>query len=138
MNTLEEIYARTSPMTLGELIDALKGLELPERLSEDEFLVAFDFGYRIPADMGSYRGYYDHVAIIAGLGQSYGVPVSKVLKMLEANVGCTMHGYKGGEYPITLDCPCWVVESDADAPDVGIVGVHHGGYKATICTRVFD
>jgi hypothetical protein len=142
MPTLDEIYARTEPLRLGQLIKELKEVADADgtvpRMEKAEKWVVFDWDYRVPVDLYSYRGYYDDVAIEAKLVGPRNADLGSFIKMLEDRVGDDMEGYKGGTFEILLSCRCWAVEDDSHAPGVGIVGVFDRGYEAVICTRVFE
>jgi hypothetical protein len=100
-------------MTLGELIDELS------KFKPDAW-VMFAFGRLRPGHVESYRGYYDELAIEPdGTEQR---TVGDLLAELQAAVGCTFMGYKGGEYVMGLDTPLWAAEHGS-AFQACIVGV---------------
>lgn len=77
---------------LGELIEYLKTLD-PARVVKPGF-----------GEPDSYRGYYIDVAFEP-------VPESTVAEMLahaESALGKTFQGYKGGDYTMNEQTPCWV------------------------------
>ena len=80
---------RRGVITLGTLIDAL-------RLVPAEARVSMLGGS--PGDPQSYRGYYDRMAFAT---VSEPVMAGSLLALCEEQLGGTLYGYKGGEYPIT-------------------------------------
>jgi len=107
-------------MTLGKLI-----LLLSEMPQDDH--VAFDFGYATPTTVDSYRGYYDELAL--GFDGSYGasLTVGALLKDLNAAVGKTFTGWKGGDYQMHEDTPVHVA-NPGNTSDTEIIHVRKGGY----------
>lgn len=86
-------------MNLGELIDALK--KQPGDLA---VYIDGPFGLT-PGELGSYRGYYDDLAI--GLDDKYR-RVDDLVKELESAVGKTFTGYKGGTFRMGRDTTVWI------------------------------
>lgn len=100
--------------TLGALIDAL------ERRPQDSE-VRFAFGYFAPKGLGSYRGFYEHLAI----GYDADAPMRTVadfLSDLRDAVGRMYEGYKGGEYCMSRDTPIWVA-GYGESTSTAVVGV---------------
>jgi hypothetical protein len=58
-----------------------------------------------PGKLGSYRGYYDHLAIEPVDNPT---TVGDFLKQAKAAVGKTFQGYKGGDYKMAGYTPVWV------------------------------
>ncbi|WP_031132920.1 hypothetical protein [Streptomyces sp. NRRL WC-3719] len=79
-------------MTLDNLIDALTAV--------DSTLIVPD-GFTNPH---SYRGYYDEVAFEPAHDVTAGAMLADAL----AARGATYTGWKGGEYTMTGDTPCWL------------------------------
>ena len=77
-------------MKLGEIIDRLKK-------EDDKRKVEWGFGAG-----DSYRGYYDRVAF----EPKYQTTIKDMLEHAESMVNRTCHGYKGGEYLMTLETEC--------------------------------
>lgn len=101
--------------TLGALIDAL-------RFGPKDADVQFDFCYLSPTDVASYRGYYDHLALgwtDKHEGPGHWPKASALLANLEAAIGKTFEGWKGGSYRMGRDTPLWV----ANAGDTGGTGI---------------
>lgn len=101
-------------VALGTLIDALS--KLPAGAE-----VRFDFVYFAPARLGSYRGYYDHLAL------GYSTETMTVATLLEELRGAlapdkTYGGWTGGEYRMTRDTPVWVSGS-GESSGTAIVGL---------------
>lgn len=89
-------------LTLGGLIDRLA--KLPAECS-----IQWDFGYLKPTAVGSYRGYYEQLAIGHTDGHEDGFrTVGELLANLRAAVGATFTGYKGGSYVMHRDTPVWL------------------------------
>lgn len=112
------------PITLGELIELLA-----QRPPEQS--VRFDFCHHVPAGVGSYRGYYDHLAL-AWRGSYDGPKVADFLKELQAAVGKVYEGYKGGDFRMSRKTPMWV-SNYGESDSVAVVGVG-GGYITVIET----
>lgn len=92
-------------LTLGELIDKLKALS-------GEANIEFDFGAANITALGSYRGYYDQLAL--GYEGEYGtkmMTVGELLKDCEEAVGKTYQGWKGGDYRMDRDTNIFVANS---------------------------
>lgn len=83
-------------MNMGELIAALEKVPATEKLT----LNGAGLG-----DIGSYRGYYDEVALEPD--GKVGT-VGEALQRLRLALGSTMTGYKGGDYVIQSSTPVWV------------------------------
>ncbi len=88
-------------MKLGNLIAELKKHKPGEWLTIKGGPVPLT-----PGEVGSYRGYYDQLAIAVN-GGGYAT-VGSLLAELEAAVGKTFTGYKGGEYVMTRDTKVWL------------------------------
>lgn len=80
-------------MTLGKLIDRLKGLpaEMPIQ------------GIASPH---SYRGYYSDLAFEGMAGAT--IPVSSALRIAQDCMGEVFEGYKGGDFLMGRNTPIWV------------------------------
>lgn len=91
------VYAQ---MTLNEVIDRLVAAEVG----------AMVIGLTNDAD--SYRGYYERLAIAPG--ESVGARL--LAGELIGQMGKTMYGYKGGEYPILGDTLVHVAEYGRTGP----------------------
>jgi hypothetical protein len=99
------------PMTLGEILDVLKGVVDPPRdyyrmHEKDERFVHFDWCDFNPGNVGSYRGFYECLAIEPDGDSAVGI--SDFYTMLEECIGKKFHGYKGGEYTMDRDTAVWV------------------------------
>jgi hypothetical protein len=115
-------------MSLGTLIDALT-----HRPRDEE--VRFDFGYMVPQGLGSYRGYYYHLAL--GYKENATVRVADLLKELRAAVGQTFEGYKGGDFTMSRDTPIWVANY-SECPGTTIVGLADCRFQTVILTSYAD
>jgi hypothetical protein len=106
-------------LNLGQLI-ALLTEEPPDNL------IMYDFGNLVPTYVGSYRGYYNELAL--GWAEDNGVVrVSEVLQVLSRAVGATFPGYKGGQYGMGTDTPVWIAnygKATSTAP-IGVTRDYH-------------
>lgn len=79
-------------LTLSEVIARLE--------AEDQSkIVAKGFGAG-----GSWRGHYSEIAF----APAYNVSVASMLECARKMVGRTLYGWKGGEFPVTLDTECHI------------------------------
>src|SRR5690242_3575186 len=90
-------------MNLGDLI---KRLEL-----EDSARV-LPLGFHNPH---SYRGYYDQLAF----EPASNVSVASLLAAARSALGKTFTGYKGGEYLMGSETPCWIAKYGESTNDEG-------------------
>lgn len=122
-------------ISLGGLIDALKG-------REQDQTVRFDFGGFVPSGIGSYRGYYDHLAIAfdpesCSNWSSKEITVALFLKMLYKADGKRYTGYKGGEYLMGMHSPVWV-GNYGSSTGTAIVGLAECNYMTVISTAFVE
>lgn len=91
-------------MTLEQLIDELEKYDLN---------IVVKHGFTNPH---SYRGYYDQLAFEPASNVSVGF----MLSCAESALGAIFEGWKGGDYMMDEDTPCWLAQegyySDADEP----------------------
>lgn len=80
------------PMTLSELIGALEAAD-PATVVPD--------GFRFPH---SYRGYYAELAF----EPARNVTVAQMFGAASDALGATFEGWKGGDFTMTEDTPCWL------------------------------
>lgn len=111
-------------LNLGQLIRALK------QCPPDD-LIRFDFGGCVPTVCFSYRGYYSDLAI--GFDQEGNLSVVEFVPILEAAVGKSFPGWKGGDYYMTDDSRVWVA-SPGDTSDTAITGVTPTGWCTVMHT----
>jgi hypothetical protein len=119
------------PISLGGLIDRLKKCP-PERE------VMFDWCGMGPVNFGSYRGYYDHLALSYEDGAR--ITAGDLLELAEAEVGATHSGWKGGTFRMDRNTPVWVANS-GDCWGTGIVDVDSGGedgWRVVLLTKKCD
>lgn len=96
-------------LKLGELIQAL------ERKDQEAY-VDFDFvHFRPDKTVGSYRGYYEDLAIgytdkWDGIENST-AKVGDLVKVLKLAIGREFQGYKGGHYMAAEDSTVWVANN---------------------------
>lgn len=116
-----------SHMNLGEFIAALKAV-----VGRDpDVRVQFDFNSMVPGNTGSYRGYYQDLAIAPEPHRV--VTVKMVYDQFCALVGTWICGWKGGEYRVTEETALWVAHS-GDASGTAVVGVKEYDYLVIIET----
>ena len=120
-------YAFDRQWTLGQLIDALKPLSGDDR-------VRFAVGYISPCGLGSYRGYYEDIAIRFGHGEC---SVATLLADCEEAVGKEFSGWKGGSYRMSRDTPVWVANSD-QVGGMGVVGINVTESDVVLLTDLVD
>lgn len=110
-------------LRLGELCDKLE-------LLDPEARVMFDFCDCFPlANVGSYRGYYEDLAIRWSSfepGKREPVKVSQIHDTLKIAIGNTYVGWKGGEFTMGKDSRVWVANS-GDCHGTQIVEVKAAG-----------
>lgn len=113
-------------MTLGELIKKLSKYDKNKtiRIKSDVFIDIY-----LTDKIGSYRGYYDQLAL--GYGIDTYATVGQVLKACKAAVGETFTGYKGGEYEMGVDTNVWI-SNYGHASDIKIVNITEDGYGVWI------
>lgn len=121
---------RASPrqMTVRELISALSR-------KNPDLSVTFGFDSCSPTGFGSYRGYYEDLAITFDRFAS--CTVKQLLEMLEEAIGNTVEGYKGGTYLISDDTVVWAANYGT-APGMAIVDVVEAGHRIWLKTELVD
>ncbi len=115
--------ARGRQLTLGDILLALvrANPELPVYLDRD---------CGTPGDLISYRGYYSDLAIERG---SKEVLCGAFAESLEATIGKTFEGYKGGDYTMSSSTLVWVSEY-GDCTSMGVSGVNVNPYRIVLET----
>lgn len=113
--------------TLGEFVSTFK--EIAE--STPDMSVIFDFNSMVPGETGSYRGYYEDLAINPVIGKR--VTAKMVYDQFCALVGTYVCGWKGGEYRVTPGTALWVADSGNDS-GTAVVGVNIYGHIVVIET----
>ncbi len=88
--------------TLGEIILLLKA-QPPDNI------VKLDFCGDNPYGVGSYRGYYEDLALEYSLNKPE-IKVANLLKEFEFAVGRTFEGYKGGDFIMDTKTLVWVAQ----------------------------
>lgn len=110
-------------LKLGQIIRLLEG----QPKDND---VRFDFAGFVPTGVGSYRGYYEDLAI--EFEDKYPYPkVTDLLNLLKDAVGKTFQGYKGGDYKMDENSRVWVANYSLTS-DTVITGIVAGSYDTTI------
>ncbi len=112
-------------LTVGGLLELLRGEHADDYVEVD----GLPFTVSI-ADLVSYRGYYDDVALEPKCAQ-YPRRVEDLVDMLEAQIGRTLAGYKGGTYRTAEDTPVWIA-SNGEASAVAVTGVRSVPGRRTI------
>ncbi len=118
--------------TLGQLIDAL------EKCPDPTNAVRFDFCMTVPTKVNSYRGYYEDLALGWEESKVYPEPtVPMLLATLKAQLGTTVHGYKGGDYIVRREQVLFVANY-GDTGSTCVVGVDHGYFTLirTLCSEL--
>jgi hypothetical protein len=119
--------AASGQWTLGELIDALRGVADPT------IHVRFDFGHMSPTRLASWRGIYAELAL--SYESTYeGLTVAELLSQCESAVGRTFEGYKGGDFLMGLRTPIWV-SNYGESDDTFVSGLSVTHYAAILHTK---
>lgn len=121
-------------LTLGELVDALRGVQSIEH----DLIVKLEWGERLVniEDLGSYRGYYEDIAIEPGGNAE--LTVEETVNMLSDAIGRTYEGYKGGDFTMRADTAVWAAHY-GDSSGIGVTGVVATERLAVITTgRIED
>lgn len=117
----------SAPITLGRLI---KLLEMEPQDND----VRYDFARFTTDGVGSYRGYYDQLAIGWTGEAERPQKVSELLAELKSAVGKTFTGYKGGEYTMDENTPVWCANY-GDCHDTAITGIENCSWATVIRTE---
>ncbi len=104
--------------SLGMLIDSLQDLSQGQPIA-------------CSSKLRSYRGFYAHLAIEPGEST-----VGELLSNLEAAVGSTFTGYKGGEYVMSRKTPMWLAEYGCCGPYIS--GVDSSSWRVHLVTTEDD
>lgn len=91
-------------VTLGQLIDTLA--------AADQGAVVWD-GFGLP---GSWRGVYEFLAF----RPKADAVVADMLRHARSAVGATFQGYKGGDFTMTRETPCFIAEYGCSGDDDAI------------------
>lgn len=115
--------SKKEPFTLGRLIQELKLIPKHENNK-----VRIDFGQMGIGGLVSYRGYYNHLALVAvdcyKTDDPYPLLNSFIETLEEAVSGRRIFaGWKGGDYRMSESTLIWVVTYSGMTSDTGIVGV---------------
>ncbi len=102
-----------TPHTIGSLLDRLKEMDRATKISG------------LSAESTSYRGYYEHVALVPGQ-----TTARKLEAALRKSLGKNMTGYKGGDYTIKEDCRVFVAEYGDIGPQ--LVDITDAGAIVTV------
>jgi len=87
-------------LTLGGLLDCLKS-------KPQEYFVYFDFANLVPTDLGSYRGFYEDLALgFSDIEERR--TVEQLTQQLKDALKESFCGYKGGNYKMTRKSTLWV------------------------------
>lgn len=127
-------------MTIGELIDALKGVE------NQTAIVEFDFAGTEPTEVDSWRGVYAEPAL-GWRATGYSAPdqtmhhasmiVAQLIANLEGCIGKVFTGWKGGDYTYgsgdTLH-----IDNPGDCSNTELVRVEDRGYTVILHTERND
>ena len=115
-------------LTVGQLIRALERLDAGKSIK-------FDFVNFKPAGLGSYRGYYEDLAIRY---RDAGAPtVGDLLGWLKDQSGNLMDGYHGGQYRVTDQTAIWVANA-SETGGTAVVDVVDDGWCVVLKTDSVD
>jgi hypothetical protein len=114
-------------MTVGDLIDELKR-------SPPENSLVFDFCRYAPMGWGSYRGYYEDMALIP---RKEDRTVKDFLAEMKEAIGKKMTGYKGGDYVVQRATPVWVSEH-GNADGTYVSGIVRDRWGSTVLKTDID
>ena len=89
--------------------------ELIEQLSDMSPDATVPHGFGAPM---SYRGYYDEVAF----EPEENARIGDMLQHAKTALGATFTGYKGGEFTMHEDTPCWIAEYGQSSPNSDLIG----------------
>jgi hypothetical protein len=88
-------------MRLGQLVDELKKFNLNYPVVTKYYGETVNLG-----DISSYRGYYDHVALVPTTND-FNTVGTLIAQLEEALNGKEFTGYKGGEFTYNSKTPVW-------------------------------
>lgn len=111
MNSASERSRSNYHLTLGSAIAALSSLDRA-------ILIGVDTGGGV-RELDSYRGYYSDLAFRPS-GEA--TPIGVVLDALQAALGQTFQGYKGGDFLMHEKTPLWL-SPYGDNSGIAIVGL---------------
>lgn len=102
------------------------------RKQPQDNVIHFNFGWFVPGDFTSYRGYYEDLAITFKAASNGETPKVKdfLAACLEAN-GKVFEGYKGGRYRMRADTDVYV-SNWGECSGTTITGVCDAGYGVTV------
>jgi len=107
-------------LTLRELI-----AQLEQRPATDKVRIGAAM-WKFSA-LGSYRGYYEQLAIeYTSDAEHEDTTVEKLLEQLQGMIGSTVEGYKGGLFKITPATPVWA-SNYGECSSLAVQGVSGGG-----------
>lgn len=117
-------------LTIGGLLESL-------RRFDSEADVFFDFCRTSPTRISSYRGYYDHPALgWTDTGRAGEITkVRELIEELEAALGKSYEGWKGGTYHYNLKSSLFI-DNPGNATDTYPVGVESRYGDAVIVTAM--
>ncbi|SRR5216684_1747649 len=111
-------------MTLGQLIDGLRRLP-------SEATVWVGSGRYRPTELGSYRGYYEDLALGFDARRDELCTVSDLLVKCVGAVGKDFYGWKGGKYRAALDTAVWA-GNQGEANGMAVTGLSSIGERGYI------
>lgn len=137
----QKTLANSDQLTLGELLLKLKPIldKNSDKKPEGQPTVSFDFGTAQPTDFGSWRGAYEEIALgyqLTGYDVSQSIEYVKLnefYKKVEAAIGQTFEGWKGGDFTMNKNTPVWVANS-GNSSHSAIVEVIDNGYDVILVT----
>ena len=121
-------------MTVGALLDALAKLD-----PDTSFTITDSVMPYLDGDWYSYRGYYDELALqYSNVDKGFNT-VGALRRILQAALGGTLYGYKGGEYTVTKWTRVWIATwGAADGRTVGRPIELHGQWYLPVAEHDGD
>lgn len=115
----QQRFDSSDQLTLGQLIDKIRLIiynDLANNSSKHEAIVKYNFGGMFPNNIDSWRGSYDELALnfVDFYESEDRLTAAKFIELLEASVGKTFGGYKGGEFVMSRDTPIWMANHGHD------------------------
>lgn len=125
------IKLHSDQWALGDLRRALQAAPKNARVTDG------NRRHSMPCGFCSYRGFYDDACLLVGPVITGHHTVGELLEKLDAFFDeKTMHGYKGGTYPVRTDTPLWI-DSYGGASGRYVVGlrVNAAGTLARVLSK---
>ena len=125
-------FRASDQLSLGDIIEACEKALAEREEGKSVPYVCYDFADTFPTDIDSWRGSYAELALnYRSEGEEMKLP--DFIAMLKKADGGTFHGYKGGEFTMSLNTPVWVANHGM-AGNTAVVGVVNEGYQVILLT----